>query len=1032
MICDDADLLRAYRKAKVDVYYERDQDLAHEFCKFEEDLPAKLRALRRRIQLRDWTRDRKVVGTVRYAPKSIRADSSQSETSSAIHTASAGRWRLLEKTPEVEFRPHCHSSVEWHILSALWVAKVGHRFDALLDRACHGNRVRRVIPREPELERETEPLGPFHVFGLGSFESYLPAYRRWRDAGLAVMKKQLEAKVPVIGVTADVKRFYHEVDASFMTSPQFLKLLAQDSLLPSEEGFHSDMIESIGFWATSNKVEGLPVGLGASRLIANAMLVEFDRAMLKRVNPLYYGRYVDDIFLVVRDVGIARELEEVWAELAAQLNREVAGMVSVTGSGKGFKVEVAPSFGGANQKPLVFEGKKQKAFFLDPVGGPTLMASIESHIRESSSAWNHLPELADAEELADLCFLSHSSSPAEMPDVLRKADRVSIRRSRFAMRLRDLEAVCEDLAPAQWAGIRRTFIGTVRREIAETPELFNFASYLPRVLSLAVASNDLESAAKLVSSIRQGFAAVSRILRPSASPKGQTTQAKWKEFKDARARFGEQLLTAVARAWPTATRPSKAEVAKWEAWADRVARDFGADRLTWSHKGRTSKRLAFAHEALFSRDLALRPFRAALFDGVGRDFLNDAPAFSIRSSAGWWGPKSTMVHKALFRFLREMWGYDGRRVPAPLLFPTRPFSFAELTLLSSSRGEGELVAAELGEWLQSLRGSFGGPEVGFGSCKAGSAGLGEVHFPVSPEEAPDRTQPRKVKLAITCFLTEDSSFRAGVHQVPEPTLDRYRRATSLINAVLHSGTRPDYVIFPELSLRSNWFNRFAVRLARSGISLIAGLDYQLAPGSNTGPAGSYRLVNQVRCSLVTTASGYRSPAFYVQNKQEPAPVERVELAQLNNSTLSNGGLVRRDIVVHGAWRFGLLICNELTDLEARTALRGNVDGLIVPEWNKDVNSFNALVEATALDLPAYVVQVNNRRYGDSRVRQPHQDAWLRDLTRVKGGELDYFTVVSLDISALRFFQTHAISPDQPFKPTPTGFKIHPSRRRTQP
>lgn len=57
---------------------------------------------------------------------------------------------------------------------------------------------------------------------------------------------------------------------------------------------------------------------------------------------------------------------------------------------------------------------------------------------------------------------------------------------------------------------------------------------------------------------------------------------------------------------------------------------------------------------------------------------------------------------------------------------------------------------------------------------------------------------------------------------------------------------------------------------------------------------------------------------------------------------------------------------------------------------------------------------------------------MRDLTQFKGGELDYFTVVNLDINALRFFQTHAISPARPFKPVPTGFKMHPKRSRPQP
>jgi hypothetical protein len=126
----------------------------------------------------------------------------------------------------------------------------------------------------------------------------------------------------------------------------------------------------------------------------------------------------------------------------------------------------------------------------------------------------------------------------------------------------------------------------------------------------------------------------------------------------------------------------------------------------------------------------------------------------------------------------------------------------------------------------------------------------------------------------------------------------------------------------------------------------------------------------------------------------------------------------------------------LTDIENRQRFQGKVDALFIPEWNRDIESFSALVESAALDVHAYVAQANNRRYGDSRMRAPMKAHYLRDLIRVKGGLNDYFVVGEIDYMLLRRFQSHAVPPtgdDEIFKPFPIGF---PSRlsanRRTIP
>jgi hypothetical protein len=69
-----------------------------------------------------------------------------------------------------------------------------------------------------------------------------------------------------------------------------------------------------------------------------------------------------------------------------------------------------------------------------------------------------------------------------------------------------------------------------------------------------------------------------------------------------------------------------------------------------------------------------------------------------------------------------------------------------------------------------------------------------------------------------------------------------------------------------------------------------------------------------------------------------------------------------------------------------------------------------------------VIQINNREYGDSRVRAPYSDRHRRDVVRVKGGETDYYVIANLHIDALRQFKAGAPLHAHPsFKPLPIGY-----------
>jgi hypothetical protein len=182
---------------------------------------------------------------------------------------------------------------------------------------------------------------------------------------------------------------------------------------------------------------------------------------------------------------------------------------------------------------------------------------------------------------------------------------------------------------------------------------------------------------------------------------------------------------------------------------------------------------------------------------------------------------------------------------------------------------------------------------------------------------------------------------------------------------------------------------------------------------------------------MTDVMGFKASVIYRQDKQRPAPHERESLATVPPTPLTLEAAIPWDLpplIWHGDNLLALLVCSELTNIDYRASLRGKIDVLFVPEWNRDLHTFESLVEAGALDMHAYVAQANNRAFGDSRVRAPRSESHARDLVRVRGGLNDYFVVAELDIDGLRSFQSQTSALNGPFKPLPDGFKIDERRR----
>lgn len=992
------DLGIAYRKAKVDLYYSSHASL-DAIADYEFNLHAKLSGLQAKLLGIDesWVTQPEFIGDWTLATKSV--DMScweqyrEQHGNGLIFSSPDEEWAhacgLLAKgekpqKPKAEFRVMAQCSLDFHVLSTLWMLEVGHLFDTKLTACAYGNRLRR-----------TQDGSGINPLSLGTFQPYLKPFRNWRDKGIQAMRAALDADKKIVALTADISSFYHELNPSFMLDPAFVVEVMGLDLSAPQVKLHRLFIQALKAWAAATPLrKGLPVGLPASAVVANVALVELDRMVEQQLAPLYYGRYVDDILLVMENGTRFQSTTELWEWLFARSGGKLNWVPGQESKQIGFQ----PGY--LHDSQIRFANAKNKVFILAGDPGKTLVDAISHQIHERASEWRAMPRLPRSASHVGTDLLAATQSDGEAADNLRKADALTMRRAGFAIKLRDFEAYERDLTPDSWRAHRQAFFRAFVQHVMVLPQFFDLAVYLPRVIRLATACEDFEALRKILKALGQVDTQLTRDCEVGikACPTDDLPPA-----TELMARWRKQVYTAVRESISAAFPPRLSNDGKagWQAhMADYAPPDVDAF-LGWyvSLQGFQAQQTR-----LFSFDLAHMPFR---FIGLPKEMVaqRGIPA------------KKTVLHCAQAADLLPNTVFDGTHQLAKwiritglahgLLFATRPYNLPELFILNKSAYD---VAER--EGMQAVVLAVRGFTLGDAAPQFDKHGVLQI---------PDGQPLRRYGIAVASWETQMASWTASVMRMPDPDTERYARLCRLLDGIIAQPRHSRYLVLPELALPAHWFIRIARKLQGRGISLITGIEYL--------HASKARVRNQVWAALSHDGLGFPSLMIYRQDKLRPALHEEQELQRLAGLELKPDKPWKTPpILQHGDLRFALLICSELTNISHRAALRGKVDALFVPEWNQDTETFNALVESAALDMHAYIVQCNDRQYGDSRIRAPFKESWQRDLLRVKGGVTDYCVIGEIDVQALRQFQSSYRSPRKPFKPVPDGFEIEFGRK----
>lgn len=702
---------------------------------------------------------------------------------------------------------------------------------------------------------------------------------------------------------------------------------------------------------------GVPVGATASRVIANVLLLEFDDLVQQKLSPLYYARYVDDIFLVIRDTGSFTCGEDVLAWAKERMGETLENKKTPLGD----CLAVNLSYG--RKSEILFQTNKQRIFLID---NSDLLDAIKSKVDEVSSEWRLLPDLKQMETSAAAKVLSTSRDGTSESDSLRKADTLLIKRLGFAILLRNADALIDALPNREWKKERHALYEFALRHVFAPDKLFELFDYLPRLLGIAVSCQDWSYGHRILDDALTALKGIQSraILKLDDQVMPQDVKNRiWEMHSD---HVLEAFRDSLLKSLPP-IRSAKSQKRCKELYQKVVRHQLSILELFEDDVFLLAKKM-------FSRDLARRPYKSCLLQE-----LRATPACASKVPDDLTGDIGARAEEIAYLLKRCVCSCDA---VMPVLFPTRPLSAADISLLHPNQGAD---LEFLKRTLNTVRGTL---------YPVNLNNLEEAAF-ISNSASSKRTKrrnvlrigkggrPEKPRIAVTSFLTEIQSWSSAAGRTPDCSAARFQRLTSLCNAIITTDyeIRPHYVLFPELSIPRRWMRTIAEAFLRAGISVIAGEEYK-----HHGDKG--KLVDSpARLYLTDNRLGYKTWCALTQLKGKPAHHERDELRRMFGLTLSpsDSSLNRKFVFSHFGFRFGVLICSELTDMKFRLKFRGKIDSLFVLSWNQDLESFSALVDASALDIHCFVALVNNREYGDSRIRVPYKEAWRRDSVRVKGG-----------------------------------------------
>lgn len=1022
-IFDDPQLCqKAYKKLKSDAYYDKTKViLKKEIVEFEaskksdKDLDQYLVGIWKKLVYStddEWQEyiDKEVLKDIDciFLPKKLKE--SKGQDSCIISNVQED----LHEIEVDEVQAFIQLPVIGHILSVLWVLTIGADLDQQMTN-CYGNRLREdVYQTESCCKRERKI-----TFSPYLFKPYYLEYEKWQDNALKTAEQHLKSDDEILIFTLDFHRFYYSLDITkgfiqdiFKENYSSCKDKQEKKCLRRLNELASDIISSYAgkyqkyFPETKNRV--LPIGFLPSNILANYVLKKFDDVIINSWNPLYFGRYVDDIIIVDKVSPRHPMYEKIrtgkvtMTEFIKQYLHSCCrlGILQAKDEAQPCQVNSRLLSSLGKKTKLFFNMKKSKIFYFSSENSLELLTTLRKHLEATKSEFRFLPE-------DEVTFQENDYTrifDIEQHEINKFRDISKIRLNKY-----NLSKLLAKEQQIIFYHLRKDnhLINKLISSLTDIQLIDNYTLW-ERIIAIFGLQKEKKQLVDMIAKMGSIIHKVSYTDRHVARNMRQSLRrflffdlcrvqsALWifsdfhddcfKQYKNCsllRRHFStfHSLSTAYER-----TRMGDKYL--YAIWTEvfLVCQNFIKQKQTqYSCNDLQSvvQLLADAGKDWKSIKIQLQKYKYYPYLVQNYDILLARQCISLVSASTkneQGSPISPQQYNEIFDLFLEV-----------------NFQFK---ITSSDREKG---------WK--------GYTHGF-SIKAIPMNTFGNTFSHAYGVAIANDSKKKFKIAVSNIKIGYENTERNFIGLPTTTQACGENIFGLVNSALKENA--DILVMPECCLPFSLLSRLAHTCKKNDLAVITGLEH-LIVGEKV-----YNLVavilpfkeNNIPCALIVL-----HPKNHFSPKEFESLFER-GFVPMDADHLLGPGQAQYELYKWHDLYFSVYCCFELSSITDRALFQSYADAVFAVEWNQDIYYYQNILEALARDLHCYCIQANSSDYGDSRITQPSKHD-NQDILRVKGGEAPTVLVGTIDIEQLRFFQCKGFGEqkaDRRFKPTPPCFK----------
>jgi hypothetical protein len=252
-------------------------------------------------------------------------------------------------------------------------------------------------------------------------------------------------------------------------------------------------------------------------------------------------------------------------------------------------------------------------------------------------------------------------------------------------------------------------------------------------------------------------------------------------------------------------------------------------------------------------------------------------------------------------------------------------------------------------------------------------------------------------LASVCRLV---AHHLAAERNAKPSENKSNRQSS------HAGI--DLIVFPELSVHPHdlWLLRSLSDTSKSNV--FAGLTFH--EGHTGAP------VNRALWMLRQVRDGNREIVMVYQGKQWMTEREKAMKVEGDRPYQV---LIELSGPNNAVYRLGGAICYDATDLKLAADLRDKTDCLVIAALNKDVPTFDGMVQALHYHMFQPVIMTNSGQYGGSTAQAPYRKNYDKVIAHVHGAGQVAVSVFELNLSDFKTAKSD--KNDKALKTWPAGY-----------